>query len=289
MNMSKRFKVTLRIWAIAGSLFLAAILCGQELDYLAKDSFYRTYKKPAATAKAFYTLPVTPDEVVYQEFFYKDRIKLLLPLAERMNTYLDSLEITHTLAADSLLLKGQPRVFVGSSEAETALPGSDMMRQEHDKYAPMIIALKKPAKEWKTALNEQLDTVRGAYVLCIKLAFAEYPKSDMGLFMKKVRLGTNYDRVIRFLSAEDEAVEVLQVTGILLDKKGDVLRAGAEGIIYKDSPFWAQVFDVKKGVDDKAIEKLISAQKRDDLPGKPLAWKAALDMLLKQLSAQKNT
>ena len=275
--------------AIVSGILFASSLWSQELDYLPKNAFYKNYKKKVVPANIFYTLPITADKLVYEEFFYQDRIKLLVPLAERMNQYLDSLEITQTISSDSLPLEGQPYVFVGSSEAETAPPGSDMMRNEHDKYPPMIISLKKPSKEWKKALSEELTSHNAENALYIRLAITEYPKSDMGLFKKKVRLGTNYDRVIRFLSAEDEPVEVLQVTGILIDKNGDVIRAGAEGIIYEDSPFWAQVFDMKKSIDDKAIEKLISRHRRDDLPGRPLAWKAALDMLLKQLAVQKST
>jgi len=71
--------------------------------------------------------------------------------------------------------------------------------------------------------------------LCIKLGFSEYPKADKGAFGQKVVLGTGYEEGIKFLSAEDKPVEVLQVTGMLLDREGNIIRSGAEGIVAKDT------------------------------------------------------
>lgn len=74
-------------------------------------------------------------------------------------------------------------------------------------------------------------------MLWIKLGFSEYPKAAKGVFGKKVVLGTGYEEGIKFLSAEDKPVEVLQVTGMLLNREGNIIRSGAEGIVAKDTPF----------------------------------------------------
>lgn len=265
--------------AFSGSIF------GQQLDYLPKSPFYKNYEKRSIQNAKLAHLPIAVDEMVFEEFFYKDREKALQPLVEVMNSYLDSLKRSVRLQSDFFPAKGSPYVFVGSSEAETAPPGSEMMREEHHKFPPMVIYMKKPSKEWKRQLEQALRNNNANCLLVIWVGFSEYPKANKGLFKKKVVLGTEYEREIRFLSAEDKPVEVLQLTGMLLDGEGRVLRAGAEGIIHEDTPFWAQVFDVQKAVDDKAIQELISNYRRDDLPGKPLAWQASLDMLIQQLTS----
>lgn len=269
-------------------LIITTSLYGQQLDYLSKAPFYKNYKKHSLQNVKSACLPIAIDEKVFEEFFYKGRERALQPLVEVMNNYLDSLDRLRHLPADSLPKKGSPYLFVGSSEGETAPPGSEMMREEHHKFPPMIIALKKPSKDWKTQLEQQLAQNGSEYLLAIWIGFTEYPKANKGLFKKKVVLGTNYEPEIRFLSAEDKPVEVLQLTGMLLNRNGEILRAGAEGIIHEDTPFWAQIFDITKSVDDKAIQELISNYRREDLPGRPLAWKASLNMLIDQLTSQDN-
>lgn len=272
--------------AAAGCLLLILLtpLFGQRLDYLPKSSFYKSYGKHSLQNINPAHLPVAIDEKVSEEFFYQGREKALQPLVEVMNRYLDSLGHSATLEASAFPRKGSPYVFVGSSEAETAPPGSEMMREEHHDFPPMVIYVRKPSKEWKGQLKQQLPQQNAECLLAIWVGFVEYPKARKGLFKKKVVLGTNYEPEIRFLSAEDKPVEVLQVSGMLLNREGEVLRAGAEGIYHEDTPFWAQIFDIEKSVDDAALQNLISNQRREDLPGKPLAWQAALDMLIGQLT-----
>lgn len=76
---------------------------------------------------------------------------------------------------------------------------------------------------------------------------------------------------------------MLQVSGLLLDRHGNVLRAGAEGILSKDSPFWVQMFGAREGIDDEALRRLLEEERREDLPGKPLKWQVAVHNLVAQL------
>jgi len=123
----------------------------------------------------------------------------------------------------------------------------------------------------------------GAYALWLTVGFAEYPKADKGMFGKKVVLGTNYERPIRFLSAEDKPVEVLQISGILLDMDGKILRAGAEGLFHEDTPFWVQVLELKTEMRDETVSSILFEQRREELQGQPLVWKVALHNLLANL------
>ena len=260
---------------------------GQHLDYLSKAPFYKTYKKQAMQNAKMAYLPVAIDKMVVETFFYKDRVEVLRPLIDTMNVYLSSVKMT-SVDVEVLPQKGRPYVFVGSSEAETAPPGSEMMREAHHKYAPMVIYLDKPSKAWKAEVVRLLEGQDAEYMMAFWIGFVEFPKANKGVFKKKVVLGTHYEPDIRFLSAEDKPVEVLLVTGILFNKQGEVLRAGAEGIVHEDTPFWAQVLELNKSVDDKTVQSVVSDLRREDLPGKPLAWKAALDMLIHQLHPKAN-
>lgn len=71
---------------------------------------------------------------------------------------------------------------------------------------------------------------------------------------------------------------------MLLDKNGNIIRSGAEAFLYEYSPFWIQVFGASTYIDDEPLQKLIAEIKRDDLPGRLLAWRVAIYNLLQQLT-----
>jgi len=70
---------------------------------------------------------------------------------------------------------------------------------------------------------------------------------------------------------------------VLVDAQGRVARAGAEGILARDTPFAAQVFDVEKVLTDDALAAVLTTERRVDLPGAPPSWQVALGNLLAQL------
>jgi len=258
-----------------------------QTDRLKGAPFYKTYNKKAVVRQeAAGYLPVGIDQITRLEFFYAGREPALQPLVEAMNAYLDSLKWCTPLSGDSLPEKGAPYVYVGSAEGEGAPPEAAMQRNEHDKYPPMVIHILKPSGAWRSALGTLAQTQPVEHFLRIQIGFSEYPKADKGMFGKKVVLGTGYEEGIKFLSAEDKPVEVLQITGMLLDRDGNIVRAGAEGIVAKDTPFWAQVLDVQQGMNNDALQKLLLEERRSDVPGQPLKWQAALRNLVAQLLGQ---
>jgi len=102
-------------------------------------------------------------------------------------------------------------------------------------------------------------------------------------FKKRVVLGTAYETDIRFLSAELEPVHVLSVAGLLVDAEGKVVRAGSEGVLSEDTPFWAQAVGARKELDTDAVLQLLENERREDLPGRPVTWQVALENLIAQL------
>ncbi len=280
---------------IVGTLLLIVLvmttptLYAQNAYELKNGRFYKNFMKTEInTGSRVFHSPIQLDRMMKEEFFYVGREKILIPVIEIMNGYLDSLGWSQSFNGD-LSSQGEPYLFVGSSEAATAPPATEMMRDEQDLYPPMALYLEKPSKEWRKKFSEQMQKEHGEFAVAIWLGLTEYPKTNKGLFKKKVILGTGHEREIRFLSAVDRPVEVLQLTGVLLDKEGNILRAGAEGFLYEDSPFWVQALRAGTTIDDNAINNLQEEQRRSDLPGNPLAWKVALYNLMDQLLQRPNT
>ncbi len=96
-------------------------------------------------------------------------------------------------------------------------------------------------------------------------------------------MGTGYKMQIGWTSDIDKSVEVLHIKGMLLDREGDIVRAGAEGIIAPDTPFLMRLFGAKRIISAGDIGRLLTEGRRDDLPGQPLIWKVSTQNLLAQL------
>lgn len=255
---------------------------------LSKAPFYKTFDKKAKFTAETHTLhyPVQIDQMTIEEFFYEGREEALRPIIATFNAYLDSLSWSAPLVTNQFSKKGAPYLFVGSSESVIAPQSAEMLREDFDKFPPMALHVDKPDKNWKGVLNQQMTTQNADFALIFWIGFNEYPKANKGLFKKKVVLGTDYEPEIRFLSAELEPVEVLQISGMLLDKQGNIIRAGSEAFLYEDSPFWVQMFGASTSIDDNTLSNTVSEIRREDLLGKPLAWKVAIHNLLQQLTQQ---
>ncbi len=281
----------LLFWILIAILLLISFPARAQTTYsLNKAPYYKNFQK---------TYPKEADLILFSgigfhpslksEFAYQGRERALMPVMDVMDAYIDSLGWIVAWNGREFSDRGMPFVFVGSAEADAAPPPASMHRTESDKYPPVVLHLDKPSKKWRDDFSKQFSETDGNYFLMIWIGFSEYPKADKGIFKKKVVLGTGYEREIRFLSAIDKPVEVLQITGVLLDKKGNVVRAGAEAFFHEDTPFWVQVLEMSKSIDDKSLHNVILEEKRDDLPGNPLAWKVAVHHLLHQLTQKPHT
>lgn len=271
---------------VIGIFGTAAEVQAQRAYQLKEGQFYRSFKKelPSSESRIVH-FPAELDEKMKTEFFYQGREEMFLPLLDSLNLFMNSLAWSKE-ARGSIAIKGAPYLFVGSSEAESAPPATMMMRSEEELYPPMALYLEKPSRQWKGSLRQLIDENAGDYALLVWVGLTEYPKGNKGVFKKKVVLGTGYEREIRLLSAVDKPVEVLQLTGVLLDRNGEIVRAGAEGFLHEDSPFWVQALDAGTTVSDNMVKTLFTEQTREDLPGNPAAWKVAATNLLEQLTRQ---
>jgi hypothetical protein len=238
-------------------------------------------------ADAAVLLPVSLDPELATALGYGHRAAAFTSILTAMNTQLQDNACCRYVAVASLPA-GAPYVFVGSADSEFAPPEAAEQVLPHERFAPMVMHVRKPSAAWSEALAALLAREGATYAVVTWLGVSQYPKGREGAFDKKVVLGTGHEEPIRFLTAEDRLLEVLQLTGVLVDARGNVVRAGAEGVVARDTPFAAQVFDVSKVLDDRTLEQVLTSERRQDLPGAPHKWEVALGNLLAQLRGDRS-
>ncbi len=242
----------------------------------------RPQPPPGSCAIVF---PVTLDREVEDTFGYSRRASEFDPLIAALNARLAARGegcIRESVRAPTS--SGSPRVYVGSAESDYATLPDKEQRLPSDRFAPMVLHLDRPGGEWREQAAALIAQAGVPYAIVVQLGVSQYMKGYSGVFTKEVALGTGYRQPIKFLTSEDKPVEVLHVTGVLLDATGKVVRAGAEGIVLRDTPFLAQAVDASRVFDPQEIQRVLSQELRNDLPGSPLKTDVALDNLLAQLT-----
>ncbi len=276
-------RLALCLLVLAGAAAQASAAMGAgRTDLLEGAPYYRSYGKSRPAAGAVVTLPVRLDPNGTELAGDDGRQQALRLIVAEMNRHLLTLDWARPLDL-ALPEAGAPQVYVGSAAGENAPPAAAIEMAEPDTNAPMIIHVQFPSAAWRTALGAALHDPGAQGALVLTLGFSEFPKSYRSTFQKRVVLGTGYETDIRFLSAELEPVHVLSVAGLLVDAEGKVVRAGSEGILSEDTPFWAQALGARKELDTDAVLQLLEHERRGDLPGRPLTWQVALENLLAQL------
>jgi len=239
-------------------------------DRLSAAPFYKTYRRGAGEPEPAVVLPLRVDASAGRRL---ERLQLAI------NSYLAARPCCHLL--DEGIAEGKaPWLYVGSSEGETAPFEAQDVREDHEKYPPMIVHFARPGPDWQAEMRAVASREGASRVVVMQLDFVQYPKSDKGYFGKKVVLGTHHEDRVRVLSAIDKPIEVLQLSGVVFDQQGVELCAGAEGIIGSDAPFWVQVLEAGKDIDDEQLDRVLHSERRDDIPGAPLNWQVAADQLL---------
>jgi len=227
-------------------------------------------------------LPAVLDPDLANSLSYGRRAGEFAPIVSALNGAIAGQSCCRLLAV-AALPAGAPHVYVGSADGELAPPEAQDQVWPQDQFPPMVLHVRRPSTAWQQAMAGLLAREGANHAILVSLGVSQYPKGREGAFGKKVVLGTGHEEPVRFLTAEDKLLEVLQLTGVLVNTQGQVVRAGAEGILARDTPFAAQVFDVEKMLDDRTLQAVLTTERRKDLPGEPMKWQAALDNLLWQL------
>jgi len=268
--------------ALAGTPSQAAVVA--ETHRLGDAPYYVDLGSAPRRETCAIVLPASVDPELPGSFAYGDRLDEFEPLVGALNARIGALKGCIRATSSAPGARGAPRVYVGSAEGDDAPIDIGDQRMPGDRFAPMVLHLARPGADWRTQVAAILRDDGADHAIVVQLGVSQYMKGYSGTFRKEVVLGTGYRQPIEFMTAEDKPVEVLHLTGALVDAQGRVVRAGAEGIVLRDTPFLAQAFDVTRGFDDEEIARVLLDQRRHDLPGAPLAIDAALDSLLAQLT-----
>lgn len=208
-------------------------------------------------------------------------------LLRDMNAYLDSLGVSVRLISG--FASHTPRSPDVQFSCETTPDGDCATADEGaigDREEKMRLAVTRPSDAWSAWLGTSLDAMNASRALLITLEIGDYrmtQKSWRG--DKAVFLGTNYSVNAPWLTSLETPVNVLQLTGALIDRDGKAVRIGAEGMLARRTRLLVSSIGGQEMISDEDVQRLRSAR-RDDLPGQPLVWQVALRNLVAQLTGR---
>ena len=278
----------------AGALVFAAVACaGSTLGsgvgdaYLERPPFYAG--APVTSQGRIGHLPIAYQRGTTQESMFEPANESGSPIAallRDMNAYLDSLGVSVRVAVSPSMSGRVPDVMFScetTPDGECATADEGMLGDREEK---MRLAVARPSAEWTAWLGSALDAAGASRALLLTLEIGDYrmtQKSWRG--DKAVFLGTNYSVNVPWLTSLETPVNVLQLTGALLDRDGKAVRIGAEGLLARRTRLLVSSVGGQELISDEDVQRLRAAR-REELPGQPLVWQVALRTLVAQLTGR---
>jgi len=204
-------------------------------------------------------------------------------LLGEMNAFLDSLGVTAVVPAPT---RGTPPDVQFGCIAD--ITGECMVRETHapPNRSLVRLAVARPSPDWIDGSAVALERAGMERAILITLEVGHlWPELRNLRGDKVVRLGTGHDASVPWLTSLDAPVAVIQLTGALIGRDGRALRIGAEGLMARTTPLLASAFGARRLISDEDVERARAAR-RENLPGRPLAWQAALLELVAQLTGE---
>jgi hypothetical protein len=195
-----------------------------------------------------------------------------------MNAYLDSLGMSTAFVPASQPVGHAPDISFGCE----VLPDDDCGNA--DDRRRFRLAAGNASSSWLEWWRRETAHAGVERILVITLEVGNYlPHQRNLLGAKELRLGTGYTIDVPWLTALDRPVSVLQITGALLDGEGRVLRMGAEGLLARRTNLLVGALGAQRIIVDEDVAQ-VRTLRREDLPGAPLVWQAALRSMVAQLT-----
>jgi hypothetical protein len=232
-------------------------------------------------------LPIAYQRGAEQEAIFDPRGEPGTPvgaLISEMNLYLDSLLSKSPLVIDQMGRAVPPDVRFGC--APTTFDTCRATDQDVDRAGRnrMRLTVGRPSRSWVAAMAPALETAGDDLLLVITLEIGEYWVHQKNLLGgKEVRLGTAHTMDVPWLTSLDQPVQVLQLTGAVVDREGRAVRIGAEGLLARRTNLVLSGLGAQALIGESDIE-LVRTIRREDLAGRPLAWQVALGNLVAQLT-----
>lgn len=208
-------------------------------------------------------------------------------LLSEMTAFLDSLRVTVPVATGG---RGAPpgtppdvRFSCETDASGDCVTGEGALGRDD---IAMRLAVGRPSADWVAWAGGVMNGAGVARALVITLEVGQYRMRQRGLRGdKEVELGTGHTASLPWLTSLETPLNVLQLTGALVDRDGRAVRIGAEGLLAQRTSLPASALGAQRLISDAEVEQ-VRAARRDDLPGRPLAWQVALRTLVTQLTGR---
>ncbi|HEX5832033.1 MAG TPA: hypothetical protein VFY16_13715 [Gemmatimonadaceae bacterium] len=236
-------------------------------------------------------LPVTYQRGAAQAPIFEPAAGAEMPIGQllgEMNAYLDSLSAGVELASLAALPGGTPPDVSFGCATDASGDCVELTDEESGAATEqgLRLAVGRPSGAWVAATAAALDRAGATRALLLTLEVGQYRVTSTGWRNdKSVELGTGYAVKLPWLTSLDAPVQVLQLTGVLVERDGRAVRIGAEGLLARRSNLLTSGFGAQALVTDEDVARLRIAR-RDDLPGRPLVWQVALETLVRQLTGR---
>lgn len=284
-----RVGVSLRA-LLVGALLLQGCASGAFRSGLGPQSFTRA---PYYSGRAPVTASVAWLPIAYQRggaqppMFDPAGGASMQALLSEMNTYLDSLMSGPRLAVPAPLPGSPPDVSFACAMdvAGDCLEAEDEVSSPAEQGRSMTLAVGRGSGEFGSWLGGALRESGATHALVITIEIAPFWPRQTGLRGDKVvDLGTGHSQELPWLTSLDDPIWVIELTGAVVDSTGHAVRIGAEGLFAKRTRFALSAIGGTESVREEDIAQL-RALRREDLPSKPLVWRAALEALVRGLRA----
>jgi hypothetical protein len=211
------------------------------------------------------------------------------PIAEllrEMNAYLDSLSAPNGMPVIRLTsdqVGVAPDVRFGCL-TEGNLPGEDCVTRGDSALGRgdqrMQLSVGRPSTDWIAASSAVMERNSVEHALVITLEVGDYLMRQTGITGKKsVELGTDHTVAVPWLTSLETPVQVLQLTGAVVDRTGRAIRIGAEGIMARRTRLLVSALGAQELLSDEDVTA-VRGTRRSELAGEPLAWRVALRNLV---------
>jgi hypothetical protein len=253
--------------------------------YLESPPYYAGGRVSRATTPRIVHLPIGYQRGAAQSPIFDPSAGAGTPTAAllaEMNDFLDSLGVTTRVDAAAGRPRGTPPDVHFGCETRG---GDECVSDESEPR--MLLAVGRPSSSWMEWARSALDSARASGVLVITLEVGQYWPRQKGRFggRKVVELGTDHSQGIPWLTALDKPLDVLQLTGALMDRDGQAIRMGAEGLFARSTNVVLSGMGVQAALTDEDVQR-VRTLRRDDRPGRPLVWQAAIRSLVAELTGR---
>jgi len=145
------------------------------------------------------------------------------------------------------------------------------------------LAVGRPSEAWRTGLREQMTAAGATHALLLTLELAPWPVQQRGLRgTKVVPLGVGHETELPWLTSLETPVQVLQLTGVVVDKDGQAVRIAAEGLLAKRTSLVLSAIGAEALLQDRDLAAVLGAR-RQELDGQPFVWQVATQQVLTSL------